>query len=178
MKNTFTLLAATAAVTLASASFAAEEKANTEVEYKNNGGYEATRNAQTTTPGGTTVSSQSKVDVDVDSKGNVTRSVSTQNATDPKGMLNKQADNGKTVFEEKANGGYKQTTERSHTDQQGTDITLKTVTDVDVDKKGNVITTAKTEKTVDPSGLFNSRTETSTSRSVNGVVVDQKKKVE
>lgn len=178
MKNNLALLAATAAVTLASASFAAEDKANSKVEYKNNGGYEATRNAETTSASGTTVSSQSKVDVDVDSKGNVTRSITTQNATDPKGMLNTQADNGKTVFEEKSNGGYKQTTERAHTDQQGTDIKLTTVTDVDIDKKGNVITTAKTEKTVDPSGLFNSRTETSTSRSVNGVVVEQKKKVE
>lgn len=178
MNSKISLLAATAAVALASASFAAEEKANSRVEYKNNGGYEATRSVENTGTNGTTVSSQSKVDVDVDSKGNVTRSVSTKNTTDPKGMLNTQADNGKTVFEEKSNGGYKQTTERAHTDQQGTDIKLTTVTDVDIDKKGNVITTAKTEKTVDPSGLFNSRTETSTSRSVNGVVVEQKKKVE
>lgn len=178
MNSKISLLAATAAVALASASYAAEDKANSKVEYKNNGGYEATRNAESTSANGTTVSSKSKVDVDVDSKGNVTRTLDTQASTDPKGMLNKQADNGKTVFEEKSNGGYKQTTERSHTDQQGTDITLTTTTDVDVDKKGNVITTAKTEKTVDPSGLFNSRTETSTSKSVNGVVVEQKKKVE
>lgn len=178
MNNKFVLLAATAAVTLATSAFAAEEKANTKVEYKNNGGYEATRSVENTSANGTTVSSKSKVDVDVDAKGNVTRSIDTSTATDPKGMLNQKVDNGNTTFEEKSNGGYKQTTQRTHTDQQGTDITLKTVTDVDIDKKGNVITTAKTEKTVDPSGLFNSSTETSTSRSVNGVVVEQKKKVE
>ena len=176
MKNLIALLAATTAVSLASGAYADESsstKAN--VDYKKNGGYESSRSAQSTDSSGTTVSSDSKVDVDVDSKGHVKRTVKSSTTTDPKGLMNKKSEDGKTVFEEKNNGGYKQTTTRSYTDREGTNVTYKTVTDVDVDNDGNVTTTAKTEKTVDPKGMMNSKTTTSTTKSVNGQVVEQKK---
>jgi len=50
----------------------------------------------------------------------------------------------------------------------GTNVYYKTVTDVDVDTSGNVKTTATTEKTTDPKGLWNKTTTTNTTETVNG----------
>jgi len=177
MKNVIAMLAATAAVGLATSAYAADEtsQAKASVNYKDNGGYDSSRNAENTDANGTTTTSSEKVDVDVDSKGLVKKTVKTSDTTDPKGLMNKKTDNSKTVYEEKDNGGYKQTTTRTHKDANGTNVSYKTVTDVDVDKDGNVTTTAKTEKTVDPKGLFNKKTTSETTKTVNGQVVDEKK---
>jgi len=178
MKNTFALLAATAAIGLAGGAYAADESANvkSKVDYKKDGGYTAERSSEQKTPGGTKTTSETKVDVDVDSQGRIDKEVKAETTTDPKGLLNKTKDVSKTDIEEKERGGYKQTTTTKHTNADGTNVTYKTVTDVDVDANGNVTTTAKTEKTVDPKGLMNAETTSSTTKSVNGQVVEQKKK--
>jgi hypothetical protein len=180
MKKKFALLAATAAFGLATSAYAADDSAQTKsnVEYKNNGGYEASRSAERTTTDGTTNASESKVDVSVDSNGNATKTEQTETSTDPKGLMNKKEDQNKTKFSEKENGGYTQTTTSKHKDADGTDVTLTTTTDVDIDKDGNVVTSAKTKKTVDPKGLFNSKTTTTKTKTINGRVVEQRKKVD
>jgi len=178
MKNTFSLLAATAAVSLATSAFAASESAEvkSKMEHKKNGGYESTRTSDQTTDG-TRVSGESKVDVDVNSDGTVDKTVKNETVKDPKGMWNKKKDATKTEYEEKANGGYKQTTTSKHTDAEGTNITLVTTTDVDVDNAGNITSVAKTEKNVDPKGLMNQETTTDKTKTVNGKVIERTKKV-
>lgn len=177
MKNMFAVLAATAAVGLASSSYAADETAQdkAKMEYKKNGGYVATRSSEHSTDD-TTRSSDSKVDVDVDSNGNVEKTIKSESTTDPKGMMNKKKDTSKTEIEEKANGGYKQTTVRKHTDANGTDTYYKTVTDVEVDNDGNVTSTATSEKTNDPKGWWNETKTTSKTKTVNGRVVEHTEK--
>jgi len=177
MKNMLTFLAATAAVSLAAPAYAADESAQskTNAEYKKDGGYESKHTAEHTTPDGTTHSSGSKVEVNVDDKGLIDKTVKTESTTDPKGLLNTQKDTSETEIKEKDRGGYEQTTIRKHTDPTGTNITYKTTTVIDVDDNGNVTTTATTEKTVDPQGLLNKKTSTDKTKSINGVVVEQKK---
>ncbi len=166
-----TLLAASAGMSLATAAYAQEASEKSNTRYHDNGGYESTSTSQKTSAEGTTSTTNSSVNVDVDSKGNVTREAKTETTTDPSGFMNKTTDNAQSEIEEKPRGGYKQTTTRSHKDADGTNIYFKTVTDVDVDSSGNVTTTAKTEKTVDPKGLFNKTSTTSTTKSVNGRIV-------
>lgn len=177
MKRILAVLAATTAMTLAAPSFAISESSDgkTKVDYKSNGGYEATRSAEQTSTDGTTTKSNADVDVDIDSKGKTSKTVKAETSTDPKGLGNKKADIAKTTYEDKDRGGYKQTTTRNHTDANGTSTTYVTTTDVDVDKDGNVTSTAKTEKTVDPKGLLNKKTTTSKTKAVNGKVVEEKK---
>ena len=176
MKRMIAVLAATTALTLAAPVFAASESTDgsTKIDYKSNGGYEATRSAEQTSTSGTTTKSNADVDVDVDSKGRTSKTVKAESSTDPKGLGNKKDDLAKTTYEDKDRGGYKQTTTRKHKDAAGTNTTYTTTTDVDVDTDGNVTTTAKTEKTVDPKGLMNAKSTTTKTKTVNGKVVDQK----
>ena len=158
MKNMIALLAATTALSLTSAAYAADE----------------TVKSKTTTNDGTVISSEKSTDVDVDSNGLVDKTVKSETTTDAKGLMNKKVDNSKTEFKEKKNGGYEQTTTAKHTDAEGTNVILKTTTDVDVDDSGNVTTAAKTEKTVDPKGLMNSKTASTKTKTVNGKTVEAK----
>ncbi len=178
MKNMVAILTATAVMALVAPAYAATESAQnkSKVEYKDNGGYESTRTSEHTTPGGTKHTSESKVDVDVDSDGKIDKTVKTESVTDPKGLMNKETDTAKTEIKEKERGGYVQTTVSKSTDADGTNVTIKATTDVDVDADGNVTTTAKSEKTVDPKGLMNKKTTSSMTKSVNGHVVEEKKK--
>jgi len=177
MKTTLALLSATAVLALSGASLAADEtvKGESKVEYKEDGGYESTRSSKHVTPEGTTHATETEVDVDVDSSGRASKTVKTEAVTDPKGLMNKKKDTSKTEIEEKPRGGYVQTTLSKHTEADGTDVTIKTVTDVDVDTSGNITTTAKSERVVDPKGWLNETKTTSTTKTVNGRVVEQKK---
>jgi opacity protein-like surface antigen len=180
MNKLLAMLAATAAVGLASSAYAADEatEAKSKVEYKDDGGYDAKRSSKHTTPEGTTHKHESKVDVDVDSKGQVSKEVKNKVSTDPKGPLNKKTDVVKTDVEEKDSGGYKQKTTRKHTDAEGTNVTSKVKTDVEVDAEGNVIENTKTESTVDPKGLLNKTTTTNKTKAVNGQIVEQTQKTD
>lgn len=180
MKNKNRLLAVLAATTtLSAAGFAyAESKAQAEskVEYKEDGGYESSRTSKHTDGKGTTTKTDANIDVDVHSKGNVSKTIKTTATTDPEGLMNEKKDDTKTVFEEKERGGYKQTTTTKHVNSDGTNVTLVTTTNVDVDKNGNVTTVAKSEKTVDPKGLMNKKTTTDETKMVNGKVVERNQK--
>jgi hypothetical protein len=168
--NTLPIIITATAISLATSAYAASESAQSKatMERKDNGGYESTVKSEETTSAGTAKTSESK--------GNVEKTVSTEATADPKGLMNKKTDTSETNIEDKANGGYKQTTIRRHTDAEGTNTTYKTVTDVSVDNNGNVTSTATTEKTVDPKGLMNEKTTTSKTKTVNGKVVESSKK--
>ena len=172
MRNSIAMLLATAGISLAASAYAANETESS-VEYKKNGGYEANRSSESVSPDGTKRVSESEVDVNVNSAGQVDKTITTESTTDPKGLMNKKKDSATTEIEEKARGGYKQTTTSHHTDANGTNVSLVVTTDVEVDAQGNVITTSTTEKTVDPKGLMNKKTTTSRTKSVNGKVVEK-----
>lgn len=178
MFNKLTFLAATATIALSANAFAADEhgEVKSKVEYKKDGGYESTMSSDGVNAAGAKLTSDRTVDVDVDSKGRVDKKVNVESTTDPKGLMNKKHTDAETKIEEKENGGYKQTTTRTHTDADGTNTTYETITDVDIDNKGNVKSTATTKKTVDPKGLMNEKTTKTTTKTVNGKVVEEKTK--
>jgi len=177
MKHYLAMLVTSTAIAFSSLVYAADETAQgqSKVDYKDNGGYDASRSSQNTDANGTVTKSEEKASVDVDSKGLETRKLSTSDSTDPKGLMNKKTDNTNTKYTEKANGGYKQVTTTTHTDANGTNVKLVTTTNVDIDNKGNVTSTVKTKKVVDPKGLMNEKTSTSMTKTVNGKVVEEKK---
>jgi hypothetical protein len=174
MKNILLSFAATTALTLASGVYAedASSQKSSNLDYKDNGGYTATVKDSQTTSNGTDINSKTTADVDVDSNGNTTKTIKSKTTEDPKGLWNKKTHTGKLTYQDKDNGGYSKTLKTSDTDRAGTDTSLKSKTDVDVDKSGNVTKTTETDKVTDPSGLMN-KTETVTkSKTVNGVVVE------
>jgi hypothetical protein len=65
--------------------------------------------------------------------------------------------NVKSDYSSKANGGYKTTTETSHTSTNGTDTSAKKSVDVDVDDDGTTTRTIKSESSADPEGLMNGK---------------------
>lgn len=177
MKNIFTLLAATTAISLAGSAYAADEsaKVKSDMEYKKNGGYEASRSAERTNASGTKHKSEAKVDVDVDSDGKTDKTVKSESSSDPKGLWNKKTNTSKTEVEDKERGGYKATTKNEHADRDGTSHKTEKKTDVDVDSDGDVTTTTTTEKTSNPKGLMNETTTKTKTKSVNGRVVESTK---
>ena len=101
--NKTVLLASVAAVLLAAPAFAED------VEHK------STFKSETTDAAGTTVTTEKKVKSEVDEKGNVKEKVTTEQKTDPKGLMNStkvetkdtvKSEDGKTVttHEKEVNG--------------------------------------------------------------------------
>lgn len=178
MKNIFGLLATTATLALATSAFAANEAAENKssVEYKKDGGYEAKAASEKVNAAGTKTATESKVDVDVKNDGRVSKTTKTETTTDAKGLMNEKKDVQKTKLEEKKDGGYKETATSTHTDAEGTNVKAKATTEVDVNAAGDVTKTQKVEKTVDPKGLMNKETTTTTTKEVNGNVVEKKTK--
>lgn len=168
MKNPLLALSTAMLLALSAGAYAADEKTNE---------HESSTSTQRTTTGGTVHSYEKDVDVDVDDKGRVNKSTTTETKVDPKGLLNTIKDTSTTEYEEKARGGYVQTTTKKHVDPDGANVTIKTITNVDVDTDGKITTTAKSEKVVDPEGLMNSTTTTSKTKTVDGVIVEQKKEI-
>ena len=97
MKYTFAILATTAAVTLASSAHAADQSAQTKsnIEYKDNGGYEAKISSESKDANGTVHSAKVSEDYDVDSDGLGSRTTEKTSVTDPKGLMNKSKDTSK-----------------------------------------------------------------------------------
>ena len=177
MKRLFALLITTAAVSLSATSYAEESsESKATLEHKKGGGYDATQTSEQTGPGGTKRVNESETDVSVNSKGQISKTTTTESSTDPKGVMNKSKEITKTEIVEKDRGGYKQVTTSRHTDADGTNVILVTTTELEVDDKGNVTTTAQTEKTVDPKGFMNKKTTSTMSKVVNGKVVEERKK--
>ena len=176
MKNTLACLTATTILAMTGAAFAADEmtKGETNVKYKDNGGYESTQKSKQKNADGTTTQTEANVDVDVDSDGNVSKTVKTENSTDAEGLGNAKSNSTKTEVEEKSHGGYKESSTVKKKDADGTNVTTQKTVDVDVDAKGNVTETVKTEKVVDPEGLMNKEKSVSKTKTVNGRVVEKK----
>jgi hypothetical protein len=179
MNKLFAILAATTILASTVPAFAVEEsqESKTKTEYKKDGGYDSTTTSSSTNTNGTANTAQSSTNVSVDSKGYVEKTTKSENTSDPKGLMNKEKDTSETTLDEKPRGGYKQVTMRKHLDANGTNIVYTTTTDVDVDANGNVTTTALTEKTVNPKGLMNETTTKTRSKSINGKMIEDSKKV-
>ncbi len=156
----------------------AAEKEKAEIQYMKNGGYKAVVKEEDVTPAGTLEKTVTGTVIDVENNGTETRQYYKNQVRDPKGMMNKKTDNSLVRFVEKPRGGYRQITERKINNAAGNDVTYVTVTDVDVDIKGNVTTTAKTTKTVNPKGLMNEKSVTTESKSLNNEVIYNRKKTD
>lgn len=177
MKNMIFSLAATTALTLAAQAYAADESASTttSVEHKKDGGYETTVKSKETTEAGTSITSKTKDDVDMDSNGKASRTIKSSSTVDPEGLGNKKTHTGKLKYEEKDNGGSSKTVTSKDTDAAGTNTYTKEKKDVDVDANGNVTTTVTKDQVTDPKGMMNKTETTSKTKMVNGVVTEESK---
>lgn len=171
MKYTFAILATTAAMSIAASAHAtdASAEAKSDIEYKDNGGYEAKISSESKDANGTVKTVKATEDYDVDSDGLGSRTTEKTAVTDPEGLFNKSKNTSKTEVERKDNGGYEKTTTEKSTNADGTNVTTEVNTDVDVNDDGSVKANTTTEKTVDPKGLMNKTTTTIKSKAVNGL---------
>ena len=177
MKTTIALLLTTALV-LPIYAFAADDSAKAQsqssVEQKDNGGYTANVSSDQTDANGTRRTTKETEDVTVDNKGNTSKEIKTKITNDPKGLGNETTRSSSVKIKQKDNGGFSKMVKTKKTDNSGTDVTTKSSTDTDVDSNGNVTKTTKTEKTVDPkTGLFSGQTTSTSTKTVNGKVVDE-----
>lgn len=178
MKNTTKLfgLMLSAAVLAAVPAFAADVAAENKGKYeaKDNGGYIMKGEASEKLADGTEKSAKTKVDVNVDSEGKVTKKAEKETTTNPEGSMNEKKTVSKTETKEKDHGGYEKKTVEKNTDADGTDTKMEASTDVEVDSHGKVIEKSKTVKTTDPKGLFNQEKSVTSTKKVDGKVVEQK----
>lgn len=98
------VLASVAALGLAAPAFAADAtmKTETTVDANKDGSYDKTTKASKKTPSGK-VSSETESKLDVDSKGDTTKTTTTEDVNDPKGLMNKHKT--KTETKEKTKDG-------------------------------------------------------------------------
>lgn len=99
------ILSATLALVLAAPAFAnnhhGDHKSETKIEKDADGSVEATTKSKTTDAGGTTTTSEKKVDLDVKDNGDYTKTTTTETKTDPKGLMNSTTTETKDVVEKK-----------------------------------------------------------------------------
>lgn len=175
MKKELLYILSIIALGLNDSAFSADASGEEKFQYKDNGGYEDTQHTEKTTADGTSRTADSKINVDVSSKGLATQTVKTKTVDDPPGVMNRKTDTTTTQTTQKARGGYQEQISHKHTDAAGTNINEKASTDVDVDKSGNVTENTKAERTVNPKGIFNKKTTIATQlKAVNGQVVEKK----
>lgn len=167
-------LFATTALIFAQGAFAADPSAKNEatIEYKKNGGYESKAASESTATGGTTRASKKTVDVDYDDDGKGSAEVKSEETRDPKGLMNKTTNKDNTSIEEKERGGYVKKTTSEHMNSKGEKVSVDTKIDREVDKDGNVTVEKSTDKAVDPKGLLNKKTTSTTKKTVNGSVTE------
>lgn len=148
-----------------------KEGPTTKTEYKSDGGYTTTTKERKLDAKGTEVKGEAKVDVDVDGDGKVTKKVTNERITDPKGLLNERASTTETSVKQK-DGGYERETRTSNSNAAGTSTLRAESRDVKVDAHGNVVETTKVDKVVDPKGLMNRESTTMEEKKVNGQTVE------
>lgn len=165
-----------ATLAFAPAAFAADVSAENQGKYeaKDNGGYTMKGTSSETLKDGTKKSAEVKVDVDVDSDGKVTKTSKKETTTNPEGLMNERTNLSKTEMEEKARGGYEKKTVDKKTNADGTDVKTEASVDVEVEADGKMIEKKKIVKTVDPKGLLNQEKTVTTSKKVDGKIVEQK----
>ena len=171
MKHFLALLATTAIIGAAPAAFAVEATVKSDYKATDNGGYKTTTSTDNTTSAGTDISADKKVAVDVDKDGSMTKTVKSKHVTDAKGLMNGKKDVSEEKTTKNADGSFENKATVEHSDAAGTDTSVDTKAKTSVDANGNTETTAKVKKTVDPKGLFNSKTTESTVKMKNGAVV-------
>ncbi len=178
MKNTTKLfgLMLSAAVIAAVPAYAADVAAENQGKYeaKDNGGYTMKGSASETLADGTKKSAETKVDVDVDSEGKVSKTAEKTTTTNPEGSMNEKKTVSKTELKEKDRGGYEKKVVDKKTDAAGTDVKTEASVDVKVDSDGKTVEKHKTVKTVDPKGLLNQEKTVTTTKKVDGKIVEQK----
>ena len=107
MNKLATLLATTAAIAIAAPTFAADQKTGVKseatLERSNDGSYVKKTNAEKTDLNGTKATAETKVDMDVGGNGDLTKTTTTKETSDPKGLWNK--DTVKTKTTEKLRDG-------------------------------------------------------------------------
>jgi hypothetical protein len=171
-----TLLVTATILLVAPAALAAEpmQQDNAQVNYKDDGGYTAEKSADQVDTNGVKHKADSKTVVDYDSNGNMKRTVTTTDKV--KNGMHSKENSSATEFKQTNDGGYDKTTTTEHTNTDGTNLKSTSNTHASVDAKGNDVTVTKTQNTVDPPGLMNKTTTTNTTKTVNGVVVEDQTK--
>jgi hypothetical protein len=150
MKYQALLLATVATLALTSPAFAAEEKYETKttVTKQDNGDYEKKELTTSTDAAGNSESLEQKVEVDVDPKGNVEKTVSTKHVSDPKGLANKhvvEVKDSSKVKDGKLTSTHEKTVDGKN--MVGEKDKYKTTTKVVEDTEGNYDEKTKVSKT-------------------------------
>lgn len=174
IKTLLALLSTTAMIGFASAGYAADNSVETDYKSTGNGGYEASSSAQRTTSAGTKVTSDKKIDVEVDDDGTISKTTKSESKADAKGLFNTKKGVTEVETKKKADGDYTRKTTVKNVKDNGTNTSAKTETEVNVKDNGDVETNTTVEKKTDPKGLFNSTTEKSKVKMINGKVVEKK----
>lgn len=175
MKTLLALLSTTAVIGFASAGYANDGNAvKTDYESTGNGGYKASSSAERTNASGTRVTSDKSVKVDVDDDGTISKTTKAETKADAKGLFNTKKGVTEVETKKDADGNYKRSTTVKDIDDKGTNTSSETKTDVNVKDNGDVETNTTVEKKIDPKGLFNSKTEESHIKMINGKVVEKK----
>lgn len=177
MKYILTFLAAFFALGLTTAHAEDAKGPNNKTEYttKDNGGYKVESKSKLTTEAGTDKSGSRTVDVDIDDDGSISKTVKSESVSDPEGLMNKVTSEAKTKIKEDEDGDTMMKETSDKTDADGTNVKTKTESDTKVDANGNIRATVETKKIVDPKGLLNKEETTTTTKTVNGRIVEQEK---
>lgn len=151
------LLTSTAILAFSASSFAADKEtyqATTKIEKDTKGNYSEKNTVVKNDFDGTTNSSEVKLDISVDSKGNTEKSKTSERVSDPKGLGNKHII--KTVDTEKTKDGQVTTTHTKTVNGknvEGTKDSYKTSSEVKKDVNGNYAEKDITTKT-DADGTY------------------------
>ena len=178
------LLASTVLFSFANPAFSADKEVyetNTKIEKNAKGDFKEKTKTTKTEMDGTFSSYEKQVDIDVDDKGNTTKTTTTETIIDPKGLGNKHITktkdtektvngevsttheatvNGKDVqldssFEKDSKGNYERKDTITRTDPAGTTRSYEKKVDIETDSSGNTKKTTTTESGIDPRGLGN-----------------------
>jgi hypothetical protein len=191
MKMNHILLVTTAMIALGSPAFAADKEtyeSSTKIEKEKNGNFSEKSKTSKTLMDGTFNSFEKNVDIKVDSKGNIDKTITTEQVVDAKGMGNKHITktkdtetrkDGKTSFtheasvdgkkvtsdsnfEKDANGNYERKDTITRTDAAGTTRSTEKEETLKMGANGTMEKTTTVESSTDPKGLGNKTTETVT----------------
>ena len=174
-KESMLAVASIAAISIGFCTTASAASYDATVDYKKNGGYEASAETEATTAAGAAVTNKEKSDVDVEDDGRLSREDSSSTKVDPKGVYNGATHDHKTSYKEKRDGGYEASGTDEVTRDRGTNTKVDTDVDVSVDEHGNVVRKVTTTKDVDPSGVLNSTSTKTQKKYVNGKLIRTEK---
>jgi hypothetical protein len=145
------LLASTAIIALSAPAYAADKEtyqSGTKIEKDSDGNYSEKATVTKTDADGTTTSSEKNLSVEVDTKGNIDKTRTTEKVSDPQGLGNKHIIT--TTDTEKTKDGMVTTTHTKTVNGknvEGTNDSYKTSSKVQKDSKGNYAEKDITTKT-------------------------------